>query len=188
MECQGDEVRRLHGHRQPRADILRYSALRVLRDDVDHDIVLMFIDITRAHPRCEMHRDVWVALPPEDPRSNDPELSERLLKSVHGLRDAGRNFELFAHSVMEGLDFDAGAGTQCNFQYCLRNPRVCVYGDDNFVSRGSRLDQEWLRTDLAKQMWTKWVRATHDKPDAVELLADVRLLADAVRAQRARED
>ena len=56
-----------------------------------------------------MRRRVWVELPPEDPRSSDPEMCARLLKSVYGLRDAGQKFELFTYEVMEGLDFEAGA-------------------------------------------------------------------------------
>ena len=94
------------------------------------------------------------ALPKEDPNSNDPELCARLLKSVYGLRDAGQNFELFTYSVMEGLNFEAGSWTPCLFRHRVKKMEVYVYGD-NFVSRGSRADQEWLRTDLAKYMWIK---------------------------------
>ena len=51
-----------------------YEALRLLvsfvmspRDKDEKSHVLMFIDITRAHPHCTMRRQVWVQLPAEVP-------------------------------------------------------------------------------------------------------------------------
>ena len=53
-----------------------YEALRLLvsfvmspRDTGEKSHVLMFIDITRAHPHCAMRRQVWVQLTAEDPAS-----------------------------------------------------------------------------------------------------------------------
>ena len=41
------------------------------RDEDEKSHVLMFFDITRAHPHCTMRRQVWVELPAEDPRSKE---------------------------------------------------------------------------------------------------------------------
>eukprot|EP00971_Amphidinium_carterae_P214768 4261942-Amphidinium_carterae.2 len=43
---------------------------------------LLFIDITRAHPHCLMRRDLWVALPAEDPRSGEENLFSKKCKKV----------------------------------------------------------------------------------------------------------
>ena len=66
----------------------------------EEDQVLMFIDITRAHPHCSMKRKVWIKLPPEDPRAADGLTCGFLLYGLYGLRDAGQNFELFTMEVM----------------------------------------------------------------------------------------
>eukprot|EP00975_Prorocentrum_lima_P009175 1955309-Prorocentrum_lima.AAC.1 len=67
----------------------------------EEDFILMFIDITRVHPHCEMRRKVRVTLPQEDPHRTNPELRARLLRPVYSLREAGRNFELFTYTTMK---------------------------------------------------------------------------------------
>eukprot|EP00973_Karenia_brevis_P058659 8169028-Karenia_brevis.AAC.1 len=63
----------------------------------EEDFVLLFIDITRAHPHCVMKRNVWATLPPAGPNPSNPKLCAKLLPSVYGLRDAGQSFELFTY-------------------------------------------------------------------------------------------
>ncbi len=36
-----------------------------------HDYVLLFLDISRAHPNCPVDRDIFIDLPPEDPKSSE---------------------------------------------------------------------------------------------------------------------
>ena len=71
------------------------------RDTNEKCHVLMFIDITRAHPQCTMRRQVWVQLPAEDPRSEEEGACGLLLRSVCGLRDAGMNLRA-AHASSHG--------------------------------------------------------------------------------------
>ena len=61
--------------------------------------VVMFIDITRAHPHCTTRRQLWVQLPAEDPRSEEEGVCGLLLRSIYGLRDAGMNFEQLTSRV-----------------------------------------------------------------------------------------
>ena len=70
-----------------------FEALRLLvsfvlspRDTDEKSHVLMFIDITRAHPHCTMRRQVWEQLPAEDPRTEEEGLCGLLLRSIYGLR------------------------------------------------------------------------------------------------------
>ena len=74
------------------------------KDEKSH--VLMFVDITRAHPHCTMRRQVWVEPPAEDPRSKEEGVCGLLLRSIYGLRDAGMNFEILTRQVMDKLDFN----------------------------------------------------------------------------------
>ena len=92
-----------------------YEALRFLIsmtmtpiDKSEDDFVLILMDITRAHPHVKMRRDLWVALPEEDPRFGEVDLCALLLCNVYGTRDAGQNFELFTFEVMDILGFIAG--------------------------------------------------------------------------------
>ena len=47
-----------------------------------------------------MRRDLWVALPEEDPRFGEADLCAFLMCNVYGTRDAGQSFELFTYEVM----------------------------------------------------------------------------------------
>eukprot|EP00971_Amphidinium_carterae_P000222 4733-Amphidinium_carterae.2 len=64
------------------------------------DKTLLFIDITRAHPHCHVTRELYIALPSEDPASTSGKSCGRLKRCLYGTRDAGRSFELFVYEVM----------------------------------------------------------------------------------------
>ena len=108
----------------------------------------MFLDITRAHPHCEMKRKLWVKLPAEDPRSADPDACGLLLRSLYGCRDAGQNFELFVREIMETkMDFVCGVWCACIYRSTTRDLIAYVYGD-NFVLKGSRKNNMQFFEDL----------------------------------------
>eukprot|EP00971_Amphidinium_carterae_P344148 6484362-Amphidinium_carterae.1 len=95
-----------------------YEALRFICSlcmtpmEGEEGYVLQFIDITRAHPHCEMKRDLWIQLPREDPRSQEDGICGKLLRSLYGTRDAGQNFELLVQEVMVSrLAFKQGVWT-----------------------------------------------------------------------------
>ena len=76
-----------------------YEALRLvvslqMTPKPEHDL-LMFLDITRAHPHCPMRRKVWIAPPAEDPRASEDGTCGFILRSLYGMRDAVQDFELF---------------------------------------------------------------------------------------------
>ena len=123
---------------------LPYEALRLLvsfvmsprnKDEKSH--ALMFIDVTRAHPHCTMRRQTWVELPAEDPRSKEESVCGLLLRSIHGLRDAGMNSEMLTRQVMDKLDFNCGLWTPCVFVHREKNMQAYVHGI-NFVIKGVR--------------------------------------------------
>ena len=75
--------------------------------------VLMFIDITRAHPLCTMRRQAWVQLLAEDPRSTEEGVCGMLLRCIYGMRDASMNFEQLTRQVMDKLGFTCGWWAPC---------------------------------------------------------------------------
>lgn len=95
----------------------------------DRNHRLMFWDITRAHPHCVMTRNVYVQLPQEDPRSGESDVCGLLKRSLYGLRDAGRNFELFMRTTMESLGFVARLWPPCIFVHDKDDMQAYVDGD-----------------------------------------------------------
>ena len=81
----------------PPLEALRPLASMVVTGDPGPDpaseVVLGFLDISRAHPHCPKHRKVYIRLPPEDPSSGDRAMRGRLNMALYGTRDAGQNFE-----------------------------------------------------------------------------------------------
>ena len=121
----------------------------------EEDHVLMFLDITRAHPHCPMRRKVWINLPAEDPRSGEPNVCGYLLRSLYGLRDAGQSFELFVTETMTSkLSFEPGSWSPCLFTSKERKLFAYVYGD-NFVLKGPRPALYKFFEDLKVHMWAK---------------------------------
>eukprot|EP00971_Amphidinium_carterae_P351978 6492372-Amphidinium_carterae.1 len=182
-----------------------YEALRFLASlcmspgSGEHDFVLQFIDITRAHPHCLMRRDLWIQLPAEDPESKVPGRCAKLLRSLYGTRDAGQNFELLVHETLtEKMGFEPGIWSPCIYKCPERSLMTFVYGD-NFVTRGSRTGLEWFLLELRKHMWAKlegvlgpredlgdssellclnrifrWCKQSADGPEAIEIEGDPR--------------
>ena len=70
--------------------------------------ICMFIDISRAHPHCPLLCEVWIETPASDPRHGAANLCWRLVKTLFGCRDAGRNSELFTAAVMGSLGSTQG--------------------------------------------------------------------------------
>ena len=55
----------------PPLEALRLLVSQVMTGDPGSEIVLRFLDISRAHPHCPIHRKVYIRLPQEDPSSGD---------------------------------------------------------------------------------------------------------------------
>ena len=70
----------------------------IAQHDPDNDIVIGFLDISRAHPHVEMKRELYTELPPEHPEYSKGKVG-RLRRHLYGVRDAGQNFELKVQEV-----------------------------------------------------------------------------------------
>ena len=108
--------------------------------------VLMFIDITRAHPHYSMRSQGRIQLLQEDLQSTE--------EGVCGLLLCGMNFEQLARPVMDKLGFTFGLWTTCAFVHREQNMQAYVYGN-NFVIKGGRCDLHDLFGQLKGHMWAK---------------------------------
>ena len=124
----------------PSNEVLRLLVFFVMsprnKDEKSH--VLMFIDISRAHPYCKIRRQVWVELPTEDPRSKEEDVCDLLLRSIYGLRDAEMNFQMLTRQVITKLDFNCDLWTPCVFVHREKNMQAYVYGDNFVIKRVRR--------------------------------------------------
>ena len=83
----------------------------------------MVLDIKRAFLYGDIERDVYIELPPEDPKSGG-NIVGRLLRTMYGTRDAPQGFQKFMHRILGRLGFFP----ECHFS--LRVPAQgerCVY-------------------------------------------------------------
>ena len=76
-------------------------------------VVLMLMDVRSAHFYSAARRKVFVELPEEACR--DKSKFERLLRSMHGCRDAGVNWEFAICQVMIAFGFVQGRASRCIF-------------------------------------------------------------------------
>ena len=104
----------------------------------------MIIDIKRAYFYTPAQQPVYVRLPPEDPRSKDPNACGRLLKSLYGTRDAGANWHHTYSSFLARVGFDQGVANPCHFISKDKLVKGLVHGDD-FLFTGSREDLAKLK-------------------------------------------
>ena len=66
------------------------------------DTTLMCLGIKRAFLYGDIERDVYIELPPEDPKSGG-NIVGRLLRTMYGTRDAPQGFQQFMHRILGKL-------------------------------------------------------------------------------------
>ena len=73
------------------------------------------MDVRRAHFYAAAQRKIFIELPAEDPRSQDPEVCGELLQSLYGTRDASSNWEKSYSATMVNGGFVKGQASPCHF-------------------------------------------------------------------------
>ncbi|CAK0838042.1 unnamed protein product, partial [Prorocentrum cordatum] len=121
----------------PPLECLRLICSMVMSSDPSEGRVPRFLDISRAHPHCEIKRTVYIKLPEEDPMSQEIGTCGLLRMALYGTRDAGQNFELATAETVIGAGCDQSAFSPC--VCCHKDLQVSFFhhGDD-FVLEGSR--------------------------------------------------
>ena len=79
------------------------------------EIRTMIIDIRRAYFHAKAQREVYVKLPPEDPRGDDPSVCGLLNQSLYGTRDAGANWHEEYSNFLKSIDLLQGSTNPCHF-------------------------------------------------------------------------
>ena len=120
-------------------------------------VVLMLIDVRRAHFYSAIRRKVFVELPAEAGAGKSK--VGRLLKSTHGCRDAGVTWEFANCRVIVAIGLVQGRASPCISRHLEKQLRVWVHGDD-FVLFGYIVNVRWflkLGGDESRNSWTPWI-------------------------------
>jgi hypothetical protein len=110
-------------------------SLAMTTGSVTEQLVIRFLDISRAHPHCPVRRSVYVWLPPEAGLPHG--MCAKLQMTMYGLRDAGQNFEFKVAEVMLELGYKQGVYNPCIYSHPTKKVKIVVHGDD-FVVLGTR--------------------------------------------------
>ena len=119
---------------EARRSLLICATIYELRNEVGQPlawtepVVLMLIDVRRAHFYCAARRKVFVELPAEAGAGKGK--VGRLLRSMYGCRDAGVNWEFEICEVMIAIGFVQGRASPCINRHLEKQLRVWVHGDD----------------------------------------------------------
>ena len=90
------------------------------------------------------------------------------------MRDAAALWEKLVCTKMVSLGFRKGRSSPCIFWHPLRDLRTNLHGD-NFVSLGTRLDVDWLFSELGKE-WTVKVEGILGPPGEPDTVQSIRCL------------
>ena len=125
----------------------------IAQHDPDNDIVIGFLDISRAHPHVEMKRKLYTELPPEHPEYSKGKVG-RLRRHLYGVRDAGQNFELKVQEVSERAGAKRGVHHPCVFSMVERGLHYLHHGDD-FAIVGTRSEVKWISEQIGQTFIVK---------------------------------
>ena len=78
-------------------------------------IKILIADVSRAHFYAESARDVWVRLPPEDPRAGEPDICGKLRRTMYGTLGAAMRWGEHYAGVLEKDGFIRGKASPCHF-------------------------------------------------------------------------
>ena len=90
------------------------------------------------------------------------------------MRHAAALWEKLVCTKMVSLGFRKGRSSPCIFWHPLRDLRTNLHGD-NFVSLGTRLDVDWLFSELGKE-WTVKVEGILGPPGEPDTVQSIRCL------------
>ena len=104
--------------------------------------------IRRAYFNAKATRDIYVELPPEDPRYHDENACGTLVLSIYGTRDAASNWEDECTNKLLSWGFTRGKSSPCIFNHTKRDIQLIIHGD-GFVAEGSGSAVRWLQQQMS---------------------------------------
>ena len=114
-------------------------------------LLIFHIDIKGAFLHARLKEVIYMQLPPgTEFTMNGEVVVVRLLKSLYGLKQAGREWYLVLSTILISLGFLQSAVDPCLFVHPSRQINILAYVDDLLVVCMSTNDFQWLTTQLSK--------------------------------------
>ena len=110
-------------------------------DDPDDPLCLTLADVSRANFYARSVREVYIQLPPEDPRSGERDVCGRLLRTMYGTLDAAERWADHYGRILMSQGFERGAASPCHFHHPGWGVSLMVHGDD-FIIVAKRVGRE----------------------------------------------
>ena len=120
----------------------------------DDDFVLMFLDISKAHPHAKTTRTIYTRLPAEHPKGGDSKVCGLLKMNLYGAKDAGKNFEDLVASISKEAGARRGSMNSCIYSIPEKDMRYFHYGDD-FIISAPRRHAVWMKEQIEKTLIVK---------------------------------
>ena len=116
-------------------------------------LLIFHIDIKGAFLHAQLKEVIYMQLPPgTEFTMNDEIVVVQLLKSLYGLKQAGREWYLVLSTILISLGFLQSAVDPCLFVHPSRNIDILAYVDDLLIVCMTANDFEWLTTQLSKHV------------------------------------
>ena len=96
-------------------------------------MLITIADVSRAHFYADAVRDVYVRLPSEDPKTKQPGVCGKLLKTMYGSLDAAQRWGEHYAQVLEKGGCTRGVASPCHFFHKDLETYILVHGDDFFI-------------------------------------------------------
>ena len=140
---------------------------------------MLHIDVSRAHWYPEAVRDVYVRLPAEDPRGNDPTICGKLKHTMYGILDAAQRWAVHYTKVLVDGGFLKGNASPCHLYHPVRSIYCLVHGDD-FICVADDEELEWCDQLFKTHYICKSIWLGPSAPDVQE----ARILGRIIRYEK----
>ena len=115
---------------------------------------MLLLDVSRAHWYPDAVREVYVKLPPEDPRAHEPGICGKLKRSMYGTLDAAQRWAEHYTKILVEAGFIKGAASPCHFYHPGKNIYTLVHGD-GFLAVADDPELNWVDALLKKHYTCK---------------------------------
>ena len=126
------------------------AGLGCKRGEREHGLKLALIDVKRAYFYAKAKRGIFVKLP-DGQRARHV---RKIIKSMHGARDAASNWEDCYMDFGESIEFESGHASPCAFKRKARRRWLTVRGDD-FTLFGDDLGRNLFDSEIREKLEVK---------------------------------
>ena len=141
------------------APVARFASFRLLMAISAHlDLELEHIDITTAYLYGDIDREIYMRQPPGCKISGQENKVCKLLKSIYGLKQAGRIWNNLFHSFLLSCNFNQCLSDECLYVSPLPNGKrlfVLIYVDDVIIATNSKTALDALKTRIQQKFKVK---------------------------------